>query len=74
MLKNKSLTEKDELVEEMERLSELILRNEEVFNMTTDEQLIEAVIYEQKSLRQRFAYLLKTAKEKGIKVDYIDRI
>lgn len=74
MLKNKSVTEKDELVEEMERLSELILRNEEVFNMTTDEQLIEAVIYEQKSLRQRFAYLLKTAKEKGIKVDYIDRI
>lgn len=74
MLKNKSLTEKDELVEEMERLSELILRNEEIFNMTTDEQLIEAVIYEQKSLRHRFAYLLKTAKEKGIKVDYIDRI
>ncbi|MBD5103932.1 MAG: DUF2508 family protein [Ruminococcaceae bacterium] len=74
MLKNKSLTEKDELVEEMERLSELILRNEEVFNMTTDEQLIEAVIYEQKALRHRFAYLLKTAKEKGIKVDYIDRI
>lgn len=74
MLKNKGVTEKDELVEEIERLSELILKNEQIFNMTTDEQLIEAVIYEQKSLSHRFAYLLKTAKEKGIKVDYIDRI
>ncbi|MCM1055583.1 MAG: DUF2508 family protein [Bacteroides sp.] len=73
MPKKMEITEKTELVEEMERLSELIQKNEQVFNMTTDEQLIEAVIYERQSLRQRFAHLLKTAKEKGIRIDYIDR-
>lgn len=74
MLKNKEKAEKTELLEEIERLSELILKNEQVFNMTTDEQLIEAVIYEQKALKNRFAHLLKTAKEKGITIDYIDRL
>lgn len=74
MLKNKEKTEKTELLEEIERLSELIMKNEQVFNMTTDEQLIEAVIYEQKALKNRFAHLLKTAKEKGVTIDYIDRL
>lgn len=73
MLKKTDNNERDELLNEMERLKELIENNEQVFNITTDEELIDAVIYEQISLRHRFAYLLKTAKEKGIKIDYIDR-
>lgn len=73
MLKKTDNNERDELLNEMERLKELIENNEQVFNSTTDEELIDAVIYEQISLRHRFAYLLKTAKEKGIKIDYIDR-
>ena len=73
MLKKTENNEKDELLNEMEYLKELIEKNEQVFNITTDEDLIDAVIYEQISLRHRFAHLLKTAKEKGIKIDYIDR-
>jgi len=73
MLKKTENNEKDELLNEMERLKELIEKNEQVFNITTDEDLIDAVIYEQISLRHRFAHLLKTAKEKGITIDYIDR-
>lgn len=73
MLKKTSNNEKDELLDEMERLKELIEKNEQVFNFITDDQLIDAVIYEQISLKHRFAYLLKTAKEKGIKIDYIER-
>lgn len=74
MVKKTDNLEKDELLEEMERLKELIEKNEQVFNITTDEELIDAVIYEQISLKHRFAHLLKTAKEKGIRIDYIDRL
>ena len=73
MPKKTEKSERDEILDEMERLKELIDKNEQAFNITTDEQLIDAVIYEQIALKHRFAYLLKTAKEKGIKIDYIDR-
>ncbi len=72
MIKKAENKEKDELLIEMEHLKELMEKNEQVFNLTTDEELIDAVIYEQISLKHRFAHLLKTAKEKGIKIDYID--
>lgn len=73
MLKKTENNERDEILNEMEHLKELIEKNDQVFNIATDEDLIDAVIYEQISLRHRFAHLIKTAKEKGIKIDYIDR-
>lgn len=70
----KEATEKSALVEEIAAISDLIASNEQRFNMATDEQLIEAMIYEQRSLQSRYAYLLKLAKESGIKIEYIDRL
>lgn len=70
----KEATEKSALVEEIAAISDLIAGNEQRFNMATDEQLIEAMIYEQRALQSRYAYLLKLAKEKGIKIEYIDRL
>lgn len=70
----KEAAEKNALVEEIAAISDLIANNEQRFNMATDEQLIEAMIYEQRSLQSRYAYLLKLAKENGIKIEYIDRL
>ena len=42
--------------------------------MITDDDLIEAVIYEKLSLQLRYTYLLKLAKRKGIRLEYTDRL
>ena len=74
MLKNKEATENSQLVEELERITELFQANEQLFNMMTDDEMIEAMIFEQRSLQSRYAYLLKIAREKGIRIDYTDRL
>ncbi|HBH95437.1 MAG TPA: hypothetical protein DDX91_06770 [Ruminococcaceae bacterium] len=77
-LLKKKKTEKDrereELLSELEKLTELIKENELLFNLSDDSNMLEAMIYEQKSLQARYIYLLETAKKKGVKIDYIERI
>ena len=74
MLKNKETTENSDIIQELERVTDMFRANEMLFNMMTDDEMIEAVIFEQRSLQSRYAYLLKVAKEKGIKIDYTDRL
>ncbi|MBE6887516.1 MAG: DUF2508 family protein [Ruminococcaceae bacterium] len=51
--------EVDELIKEIRNCEYLMARNEVLFDMTTDEDLIEAQIYERESLRYQYNYLLK---------------
>ena len=74
MLKNKEATENSEIIRELERITEQFRANEQLFNMMTDDEMIEAVIYEQRALQSRYAHLLKLAREKGIRIDYTDRL
>ena len=74
MLKNKEATERDGIIEELERITEMFRTNEQLFNMMTDDEMIEAIIFEQRSLQSRYAHLLKIAREKGIRIDYTDRL
>ncbi|MCH5201173.1 MAG: DUF2508 family protein [Oscillospiraceae bacterium] len=74
MLKNMEATENSGLIEELERIADQVKANEQLFNMMTDDEMIEAAIFEQRSLQARYAYLLKIAREKGIKIDYMDRL
>lgn len=76
MLKTKDNTssEKTRILSEIEQVSDKIAKNEQLFNLTTDDLLIESLIYEQISLKHRYAHLIKTAKEKGITINYIDRL
>lgn len=53
-----------ELKKELENCRFLIDRNDTLFNMSTDENLIAAQIYERESLRWQYCYLLKLLKEK----------
>ena len=54
----------DNLKQELEKCKFLINRNETMFNMSTDENLIAAQIYERESLRWQYCYLLAQIKEK----------
>ena len=56
----------DELIE----LNGRILEQERLFNLVEDSDLIEAIIYEQKSLRLRYTYLIKKAKEQNVRLDF----
>ena len=51
---------KDELAEIARQLQE----QEHLFDLVDDDDLIDAIIYEQKALYARYTYLIKKAKEK----------
>lgn len=52
------------LKKELENCKFLINRNDTLFNMSTDENLIASQIYERESLRWQYCYLLSQLKEK----------
>ena len=52
------------LKKELENCRFLIDRNDILFNMSTDENLIASQIYERESLRWQYCYLLNQIKEK----------
>ncbi len=51
-----------QLQEDMQRLEAEIRRNESLFNLVTDENLIEALIFERNANEARMNYLLQRAK------------
>ncbi len=63
-----------EILSELERLEESIRKNDFLFDMAEDGDLIEAAIYEKRALQARYAFLIKTAKENGVKLDFTDRL
>ncbi|MCL2639093.1 MAG: DUF2508 family protein [Oscillospiraceae bacterium] len=63
----------DDLISELYILSEKLKIHEREFNLTDDDDIIEALIYEQKALQSRFSCLLKQAKELKLEVGFYDR-
>lgn len=63
LLLEKRKAERNRLREDIEKLEEEIKRTETVFNLTTDEYLLESAIYEHNAQRAKMNYLLKIAKE-----------
>ena len=57
-------TEITELIAEIRNCEFLMARNDAFFNMTNDEDLIEAHIYEREALRYQYNYLIRQLKEK----------
>lgn len=60
-LKRKS-EERARLREDMKRLEAEIRRNESLFNLVTDENLIDALIFERNANEARMNYLLQRAR------------
>ena len=72
---------KAEILEEMryrekilEEIEDVRIRIDEVgrrFNLFSDGDLIESVIFEERALRARYAYLLRLAKASGVSNDKV---
>ena len=54
------------IIEQMDELKVNIRSAESTFRDVTDDDLIEATIYEIASLKARYSYLIRLAKEKAI--------
>ncbi len=62
-LAQKIKAERIRLREDIENLSAEIKRTETIFNLATDEYLLESAIFEQNAQKAKMNYLLKLAKE-----------
>ncbi|MBQ2301768.1 MAG: DUF2508 family protein [Oscillospiraceae bacterium] len=62
-LLKKRREERERLRKDIETLEAEMERNEAVFNLTTDEYLLESAIYEHNAQKAKMNYLLKLAKE-----------
>lgn len=70
MAKRVENTVNEELIEELYILSEKLKSQEDAFNLTDDDDIIEALIYEQKALQARFSALFKQAREMKLEVNF----
>lgn len=61
-----------ELVREIGIICDKMRKNEQLFDLAESDELIEAVIYEQKALQARYSFLLRTARECGIVCDFAE--
>ena len=62
-LLEKRKQERERLREDIESLEAEIKRTETIFNLTTDEYLLESAIFERNAQNAKMNYLLKLAKE-----------
>lgn len=59
----------NKIASEMEEILLQIKETETKYNLTSDSDLIDALIYEELSLRARYSYLLRLAKENRLKYE-----
>ncbi|MCR4926038.1 MAG: YaaL family protein [Clostridiales bacterium] len=67
-------TEQEKILNNIREVSKLLNDAYERFEYESDSDLVEATVYELEALKARYRYLLKIAKSKGIKCDYINSI
>ena len=56
-----------EIIAQLRQLEQKIRENEEIFNMTLEDDLLEACIYDGKALRSRYRYYHNLARRMGIR-------
>ena len=68
IMKKKNINEDDEqLISEIRRISEALTLAYERFELQSDNDLVEATIYEIEALKARYRYLLALAKQRNLK-------
>ena len=65
--------QQNRLQDELSQVNQRLQEQEHLFDLVDDDDLIEAIIYEQKALRSRYAYLIKQAKEQSLHLEFIER-
>ncbi|MCR1935638.1 YaaL family protein [Clostridium tepidum] len=71
---NDRKNEKKLLLESIDSVISEINNIRRLFENTSDPKLIDYAIYMEEALKAKYIYLLKEAKQKGIKVEYCDTI
>lgn len=59
--------DKEKIIKEIRRAQMDVSTAENFFQVVTDPELIDVAIYELEAKKSRYQYLLKVAKEKGVK-------
>ncbi|AVQ40472.1 DUF2508 domain-containing protein [Clostridium botulinum] len=71
---NNMQNEKKLLLESIDSVVSEINNIRRLFENASDPKLIDYAIYMEEALKAKYIYLLKEAKDKGIKVEYCDTI
>ena len=58
---------KSRLLEDLEYVTERLERIRESYDMTSEPEMVESLIYEERAMKARFDYLIRIAKERNIK-------
>lgn len=58
---------KNRLLEDLEYVTERLERIRESYDMTSEPEMVESLIYEERAMKARFDYLIRIAKERNIK-------
>lgn len=59
--------DKEKIIKEIRRAQRDVSTAENFFQVVTDPELVDVAIYELEAKKSRYQYLLKVAKEKGVK-------
>lgn len=74
IIKRKEYTEQEELLAEIQKLKNALRAAYQNYDFITEPELVDAHIYELKSIQMKYSFLLHRAKELGIyseKISYI---
>lgn len=66
---NNNIEQNKNFIDDIEEIKKRLDAVHQRYNLTSDNDLLDSLIYEEKSLLSRYEYLIKTAKQKGIKND-----
>lgn len=58
---------RNQLLEDLDFVSNRLERIRESYDMTAEPELVESLIYEEKAMKSRYDYLIRIAKESGLK-------
>ncbi|MBQ9384596.1 MAG: hypothetical protein IJT87_10220 [Ruminiclostridium sp.] len=61
------MNERELIISELERVRAMLYKNEQLYDLASDETETEALIYECKALRLRYSALIVKARELGIR-------
>ena len=68
--KEHTFSEAEEMRSRLEYLQSRLEKTRQLFDMETDPEKIEAIVYEEKAILIRLDHLIKNAKERNITISY----
>ncbi len=71
--KNHNFSEAEEMRSRLDYLQSRLEKTRQLFDIETEPEKIEAIVYEEKAILIRIDHLIKNAKQRNITINYSDR-